>query len=235
MKKRVDRTALPGAGWVLGVMIFLAAATGCRTVPPPPIGKAGDPEERVVLAPGDDIEVKFFYAPELNERQFIRRDGKITLQLVGDIPAAGFLPSGLQQDLAGRYSKLIDKPEVAVIVRDMTNGLVFVGGAVTTPGQVAMEPRFTALDAVMKAGGFNAEMAAIRKVVVIRVVDGHYVGYPLDFEKVMKGDRTVPFYLKSRDIVFVPRTRIADMNTWVDQHISKMIPQIGLPVFFQVN
>jgi hypothetical protein len=45
----------------------------------------------------------------------------------------------------------------------------------------------------------------------------------------------MPFFLRSGDLVFVPRTRISDMNLWVEQHITRMIPQIGLPVFFQVN
>lgn len=236
MNKGIFRMSLPVARMVVAILIILGAGMGCRTVKPNVIGNAGDFEgDRLLLAPGDTVDVKFFYAPELNDSQNIRQDGKITLQLVGDVQAAGRLPADLQQDLAGRFSKLIDKPEVAVIVRSMTNGIVFVSGAVTTPGQVDMVHRFTALDAVMKAGGFNAETAAIREVIVIRVVDGHYVGYPLNFEKVMLGEMTDPFYLKNRDIVFVPRTRIVDMNTWIDQHITRMIPQIGLPVFFQVN
>jgi protein involved in polysaccharide export with SLBB domain len=41
------------------------------------------PEPRLTLGPGDVLEVKFFYNPELNESQTVRPDGKIALQLIG--------------------------------------------------------------------------------------------------------------------------------------------------------
>jgi hypothetical protein len=87
----------------------------------------------------------------------------------------------------------------------------------------------------MQAGGFEMDKAEYRKVVVIRREKDRYTGYGLDFEKALTGQECMPFFLRSGDLVFVPRTRISDMNLWVEQHITRMIPQIGLPVFFQVN
>ena len=52
-----------------------------------------------VLQPGDNIEVKFAYVPDLNQNQIIRPDGKISLQLVHDVQAAGLTPSQLQDRL----------------------------------------------------------------------------------------------------------------------------------------
>jgi hypothetical protein len=28
--------------------------------------------------------------------------------------------------------------------------------------------------------------------------------------------------------VFVPRSRIVNLNQWIDQHITKMVPQFGI-------
>ena len=42
------------------------------------------PEQRgeYVIQPGDELDIKFFYNPELNESVIVRPDGKISLQLV---------------------------------------------------------------------------------------------------------------------------------------------------------
>jgi polysaccharide export outer membrane protein len=219
-----------------GLVWIAAGSAGCRTAAAPPMDPAMfEPDDRVLLAPGDEIEVKFFYSATLNETQKIRADGKVSLQLVGEVQAAGLTPQELEKDLSARYAKVVEKPDLAVILRAQGSRVVFVGGAVGEPGQIDMQPRFTILQAVMKAGGFIMDMAEVRRVVVIRQESGKYVGYPVDLEHVLTGETGRPFYLKPQDIVFVPRTNIADMNTWVEQHITRMIPQIGLPVFFQVN
>ena len=45
------------------------------------------------FSPGDSIDVKFFYTPELNEIQNVRPDGKIALQIIGEVTAAGKTPA----------------------------------------------------------------------------------------------------------------------------------------------
>jgi hypothetical protein len=45
---------------------------------------ASQPTPKLTLAPGDVLDIKFYYAPELNESQAVRPDGKIFLQF--DIP-----------------------------------------------------------------------------------------------------------------------------------------------------
>lgn len=218
-------------------LCLLLALAGCRTAAPLRYSATAlsAPDDRVLLSSGDSIEIKFFYSADLNDIQTIRPDGKISLQLVGDVQAAGRTPEELQAELGRLYAQKVEKPDVAVIVRQLQSRVVYVGGAVKEPGQFDMVPRLTALDAVMRAGGFDTGFAEYRKVVVIRHEGERYVGYGLDFKNALIGADAKPFYLKPKDVVFVPRTRIADMNTWIDQHITKMIPQIGLPVFFQVN
>ena len=46
----------------------------------------------------------------------------------------------------------------------------------------------------------------------------------LDFEGTLEGAESQPFYLRPRDIVYVSRTPIADVNQWVDQYIDGIIP-----------
>jgi protein involved in polysaccharide export with SLBB domain len=193
------------------------------------------PDARVILAPGDLVDVKFFYTPELNESQNIRPDGKITLQLAGEVMAAGLTPSQLQSDLENKYTGLIEKPSVAVIARTLYHRNVYIGGAVNTPGMIEMPGDLTALSAVIRAGGFNMREAELENVIVIRQEGATRKAYSLNFKEELKGDvPEAPFYLHAQDIVYVPRTRIVNVGQWVDQHINKIVPQFGF-TFLQTS
>jgi len=62
---------------------------------------AGGPVQYVV-AVGDQLGIKFYKNPELNEDVIVRPDGMISLQLVDDVPAAGRTPSDISADLRHR-------------------------------------------------------------------------------------------------------------------------------------
>jgi len=217
--------------------VFCAAAVlltgllpaGCKTADVKmPAKFKSVPDARVILAPGDMVDVKFFYTPELNESQQIRPDGKISLQLVGDVAAAGLTPSALKDDLEKKYAGLIEKPSVVVIVRELNHRNVYVGGAVHKPGMVEMPGNMTALNAIIQAGDFNLREASLENVIVIRQDGATRKVFTLDFKDELKGcPRQDPFYLHAQDIVYVPRTKIANAVQWVDQHINKIVPQFG--------
>jgi len=179
---------------------------------------------RVTLQPGDVIEVKFFYTPELDVTQMVRPDGKIALQLVGEVGVQGRTPAEVQQGLLRLYQAHLKDPEIAVVVRSLHNQRVFVGGAVLAPGIIQIPARTTVLEAIMQAGGFNLEEAEVRNVIVIRHRDDKRYAYKLDLKDAIKGEDTEPFFLEPQDIVYVPRTKIVEVDQWVDQHINKIIP-----------
>ena len=58
-----------------------------------------------VIQAGDELDIKFFYNPELNESVVVRPDGKISLQLIDEIQASGLQPSELDQKLTDLYSR----------------------------------------------------------------------------------------------------------------------------------
>jgi len=183
---------------------------------------------RVNLAPGDVVEVKFFYTPELNESQTVRPDGKITLQLIGEIKVEGKSPAELRDELLRLYEPQLKDPEVAVIIRSFYDRRVFVGGQVMTPGIIEMPGKMTVLEAIMRAGGFDLREAEVRNVVIIRHKDGQRYGYSVNLKSALEGNETEQFFLEPKDIVYVPRTEIAKLGQWIDQHINKIIPDAGI-------
>jgi polysaccharide export outer membrane protein len=108
-----------------------------------------------------------------------------------------------------------------------------VGGEVIKPSTLGFTDGLTALEAIQGAGGFNNE-ASLENVVLVRRAGDHYEGYRLFLKRALSGqDYTQDVALEPNDVVYVPKSRVADMNRIVSQYISKMIPQIpiGLPIF----
>lgn len=183
------------------------------------------------FSPGDTIDIKFFYTPELNETQDVRPDGKIALQIVGEVSVAGRTPSQLRWLLEKLYASHLKEPVISVVVRSFTNQRIYVGGQVTRPGTIEMTDQMTALEAIMHAGGVDFREAQVRKVVVIRHDKGTRYGYLLDMDPILKGQEARPFFLEPKDIVYVPRTDIAKINQWIDQYINKIIPETGFTYY----
>ena len=181
----------------------------------------------VALVPGDVLEVKFFYTPDLNELQTVRPDGKIALQLIGEVEAEGKSPAKLRDELKDLYTPHLKTPEIAVIIRSFYDRRVYVGGQVMEPGIVEMPGTMTLLEAIMQAGGFDIREAEVRNVVVIRHRNGQRYGQSIDLKSALTGEEVQPFYLEPKDIVYVPQTTIAKVDQWIDQHINKIIPDTG--------
>ncbi len=196
-------------------------------------GFSGVPEaeaitsSNVALRPGDEVELKFYYTPELDITQTVRPDGKISLQLLGEIDVQGKSPSGLREELLKLYVPHLKKPEIAVIVRSLLNRRVYVGGQVITPGVIEIPAEVDVLQAVMQAGGFIFPEAEVKNVIVIRHKSGQRYAYSVNLDGALKGEATQPFYLQPQDIVYVPRTKITKLDQWVDQHISQLLPRTG--------
>ena len=221
----------------IGLLFLCIIPIGCQAVKPSvkPIELQPELVPKVTLGPGDVFDIKFFRTPELNETQTVRPDGRITLQLVGEVMVHGKTPDELRSELIRLYTPELKKPEVAVIVRSLHHRRVYVGGEVKAPGLIPMPGRVTALEAIMQAGGFDPKTAEISNVVIIRHKDGKRYGCALNLRKDLGGEEVQPFYLEAEDIVYVPRTTIVKVNQWIDQYINKIIPRTGLTFSYPIG
>ena len=112
------------------VFLFLFF-TGCQNVKPVIQSEflEDQPAPRITLGSGDVIDVKFFYTPELNESQMVRPDGRITLQLMGEVSVQGKTPEELRNELTRLHTQELRNPEIAVFVRSLYECRVYRGDA----------------------------------------------------------------------------------------------------------
>lgn len=203
--------------------------------------KAPRPARQIyMLQPGDTFDVKLFYSQELNESVVIRPDGRISLQLVGELQAAGLEPAELERELRSRYGKVLRDPSVTVIVKQVSAQRVFVAGEVRNPGEVALQSDMTALQAVSRAGFFTRD-AETRNVVVLRYKGAEGPEFiVLDMKAMMDGrvESSGDVVLMPMDIVFVPQTQIAGLADFFGRYVNNIVPlwrNMGFSMVYYTN
>jgi len=149
------------------------------------------------------LKISFPCSPNLDTTQQIRRDGKITMPLVGEVDAVGLTPDALQKKLIELYAPQISSKEITVAIQTSTFP-VYVNGSVIHPGKILSDHPITVLEAVMEAGGFDYNTANLKSVKVIRNENGVMKNYPVNLKAILDGKSEKPFYLQPSDIVFVP-------------------------------
>jgi polysaccharide biosynthesis/export protein len=192
--------------WLAPGLVGLMLAAGCQTQTPlPPVALQGgtNATEIISLRESDVLKISFPANPNLNTTQPIRRDGMISMPLIGEVKAAGKTPKQLEADLVNLYSTQLLSKEVTVEVQSSTFP-VYVTGSVLKAGKIMSDHPMTAFEAIMEAGGFDYEKANLKGVVVIRQEGDHVQKFTLNLKQVMEGKAGAPFYLKPGDTIFVP-------------------------------
>ena len=189
---------------VAGLLMSAALAfTGCATneTAAPTTEKVHS--EVVLLREGDDVKIAFPGSPNLDTVQQIRRDGKITLALVGEVDAAGLTLDALKQKLIELYAPQVSTKQINVSVASSAFP-VFVSGSVIHPGKIMSDHPLTALEAIMEAGGFDPNTANMKAVKIVRKEKGLMKTYRVNLKDILDGTSSTPFYLQPDDMVFVP-------------------------------
>jgi protein involved in polysaccharide export with SLBB domain len=199
-KSRVHRSALVKFSiLLLAVFTFTGCETGQSSKQ---IAPDQSRSETIVLREGDVLNISFPSSPNLNTTQTIRRDGKISMPLVGEVEAAGVTPDELQTNLGNLFASQISSKEVTVAV-ESSSFPIYVTGYVLRPGKIVSNQPITALEAVMEAG-VDYSSANLRAVRVIRRENGVSQSHTLNLKRILDGKDTKPFYLEPEDVVYVP-------------------------------
>lgn len=205
------------------------ASIALRPISPEEIASlrtASDPAPQVyAMESGDTIAINYTYHPEMNQEEAVRPDGKITANLVGEIHVAGLTTTQLQQMLKHATADRLRGPEVTVRILRHSEKHVYVGGEVGKPGLIPYQRGLTALQAIVAAGGFR-DTARLDTVVLVRTDrQGQSVlSRTLNLREVVTSGVKETLTLAPQDVLYVPRTGIAEADLWVRQYITDLIP-----------
>ncbi len=190
-----------------------------------PYATWGDDEPGYRLYPGDVLDVAIPSAPELARTVTVQPDGRITLPLIPQPMAADRSAPELQAVLTQAYANQLRDPQVEVTVKTATPLKVFVGGEVDKPGVYDMPGDIDALQAVLLAGGFKTSAKTSQVVILRRGPGGRPMMRTADLRGAIFNSRhgdAVP--LRRFDIIYVPRSTIAEIGVFVQQYLRDTVP-----------
>ena len=120
------------------------------------------------IGPEDVLEINFWQEPTLNSSVRVRQDGKISLDIIGDIEAGGRTIQDLQTDIVNRMSRLNRRiSQAVVLVTEYKYQHVFVYGQVNSPGKKTFEEIPDLLTILNEAGWITAA-GDLSRVSIIR-------------------------------------------------------------------
>ncbi len=168
------------------------------------------------LRPGDLVQVKFVFAPELNIEQRVMSSGHLSLPLVGLVEVTGKGADTILSDLKGLYAQQLQRPDLTFSVLEYGTPLptprVYVMGAVREGGAFPVDDPITFLEALALAGG-RTELAHNEAVAIIRIRDEQIETEVTSVSRLLGGEKkagpTRLSYILPGDIVFVPQSRLA--------------------------
>jgi protein involved in polysaccharide export with SLBB domain len=207
--------------WLAALGLLAGCAKGGAVVVAPP---TAPPPSEYRIQRGDELEIRFALNPEFDTNNIVLPDGRISLQLVGDLYADGLTPAELTERLRNAYSIELRDPDIAVNVKSMA-ARVYVGGHIERPGEYPWSRQITAMQAIARAGGFSRTADTNHIIVLRRDKSGAERKIEIDLDDATSEQgRNRDVYLEKYDLVMVPSSGVADVNKWVDQYIRQNIP-----------
>jgi len=121
-----------------------------------------------VIGVDDVLEIGFWQNPGLDTRVKVGRDGKISLDIIGQIDAAGKTNEELEKDVVRQISRLNKNISQAVVrVVEYNYNHVYVIGQVTRPGKISFEEIPDLWTIINESGGIT-EYGDLSRVTIIR-------------------------------------------------------------------
>jgi polysaccharide biosynthesis/export protein len=168
----------------------------------PAAQESGAPSDYVIGA-DDTLRISVWKEPDLSELLPVRPDGKISMPLLNDIPAAGLTPLQLKDSITEKLKKFIADPRVTVVVTAMNSQRVFVSGEVLHSGPITLLPHMTMLQALSQAG--FTQFASLKAIYLLRTENGKQEKIPFNYKEVIKGNHPEQnIMLKPGDTLVVP-------------------------------
>jgi polysaccharide export outer membrane protein len=196
-----------------GALVVTFIVAGCENQPRAPAPEGADQQFASIegdyrIGADDRVQVSVWRNPELSITAPVRPDGKLSVPIIGDVPAGGRTASEVAETIKKRLSEYVRDPSVVVIVTELRSheflSRVRVTGAVRTPRSIPHRQGMTVLDAVLEAGGIN-DFASPNGTKLYRKVKGKTEVFEIELGDILrKGKIESNYMLKPGDVLTVP-------------------------------
>ena len=198
------RRALSPSSCLFAFLVFAALALGGCQSPLPPLPNPPGAKTAVRLSPGDTIKVSYADETVPDQTQKIRRDGKVSLPLIGEVTAAGKRVIDFQDELVSGYEGKLENNEVLVTLE---NGMatVIVSGFANKPGTYPFDRPTTVYQAIMAAGGVS-DYGSLSNIHLTRIINGVQRTERINLRPSIHGQPVNPKYVQDGDVIYIARS-----------------------------
>jgi protein involved in polysaccharide export with SLBB domain len=179
-----------------------------------------------VLAPNDELEVRFPFYADLNDRVLVGPDGRVSMQLINTVAVGGLTIEAATKAINARYAEVIKEPQATITLRTYAPQQVFVDGWVNNPGLVRSDVPLTVSRAVAQAGGAKSGAQTDHVLVLRRSADNKVFYYQVALGNYGGAAAEDPL-LMSYDVVYVPQTLFASVQDFLVNYVK------NVPFYFQ--
>jgi polysaccharide export outer membrane protein len=198
------KSALGTPFCLFAFLVFAALMCGGCQTPLPPLPNPPGPKTPVRLSPGDALKFSFAEESDLDQTQKIRRDGKVSLPLLGEVTAAGKRIIDFQNEIVHRYESHFDNAEVLVTL-ESDPASVIVSGFVNKPGKIELDRPKTVFETIMEAGGVS-DYGSLSNIHLTRMINGIERTETINLRPTIRGNPTEPEYVQDGDVIYISRS-----------------------------
>ena len=189
--------------WRLALAILICSALGCASQLPP-IPEAPSKTLDYHVAPPDELMISVSPEPAISRTVVIRPDGRISVDLIGDVEVEGKTVEEIREEITVRMREFIVQPAVTVVLSRSNSRQYYVLGEVKRPGAYPLIGEVDMVNALATAGG-PTQYAKLNAARLVRPTEGDSLAYEVDFEEITRrGDATTNYELQRGDVVYVP-------------------------------
>jgi len=203
MARRMGSVSSTFSSLLAPVVCAVLMCGACQS-PLPPLPNPPGPHTPVRLSPGDVIKVSYADETIPDQTQRIRRDGKVSLPLIGQLTAAGKRPIDFQDELVSRYNGKLDNNEVLVTLENGA-AAVIISGFANKPGPIAFDRPTTVYQAIMEAGGVS-DYGSLSNIHLTRIINGVQQTERINLRPSVHGEPTNPKYVQDGDVIYIARS-----------------------------
>ena len=213
--------------WLLAVALLSALSlVACTPSAPnlagPGVFKGGVPvTAEHTLAPGDELEIRFPFYPDLNDRVAVGPDGRLSLQLVNSVTVGGLTVAQAPTLLNDRYAAVLRNPQATITMRTYAPQEIFVDGWVSNPGLIRSDVPLTVSRALAQAGGVKSGAHTGDILILRRSSDGKLYYYQVGLGNFAGAGGQDPL-LKSYDVVYVPQGALGSIQDFLVNYLKNI-------------
>jgi polysaccharide export outer membrane protein len=164
---------------------------------------------RYTLGPDDVIKITVQKHPEASGTYSVNLEGKIQMDMGGDIYVSGLTAKELEEKIAKLISSYVDAPDVNVAILEYRSKVYYMLGQVTRPGKYYMRSEaIPVLEAIIEAGMPLPDSAMHRTRLITPSKNGESVIMTVDLNALLqRGDLRNNFEMRSGDQLYIPSTQ----------------------------